>query len=91
VTIHDPGLAAQLTVEVYGRDNGLDLRRQLASCRVANDFIVSADTNEHGLFWMSPQNIAQTIAALAAGGVRASPELFTNEILEEAYDGIRGL
>jgi len=87
-TLRDPALAARLTVEVYGQGNGLDLKRQEASCRVANTFIESADTRAHGLFWMTPESIEQTIAALAAGGVRARPQLFTNEILEEAYAGL---
>jgi ABC-type nitrate/sulfonate/bicarbonate transport system substrate-binding protein len=89
--VKDPSLAARLTVDVYGKGNGLDYKRQEASCVVANDFIVSADTRKHGLFWMSPQNVDETITALAAAGVRAKPDMFTNEILEEASEGIRTL
>jgi len=89
-TIREPALAAKLTVDVYGRGNGLDLRRQQASCVVANDFIEGPATRAHGLFWMSPERVEETLAALAAAGVRAQPDLFTNEILEEAYEGIRG-
>jgi ABC-type nitrate/sulfonate/bicarbonate transport system substrate-binding protein len=89
--IRDPSLAARLTVDVYGRGNGLEYENQRASCVVANDFIESADTRKHGLFWMSPQNIDQTISSLAAAGVRATPDMFTNEILEEAYEGIKAL
>jgi ABC-type nitrate/sulfonate/bicarbonate transport system substrate-binding protein len=87
--IRDPSFAANLTVEVYGKGNGLELKGQEASCVVTNDFIESPDTRKHGLFWMSPEKVDQTIAALAAGGVRARPDMFTNEILEEAYEGIK--
>ncbi len=89
--IRDPALAARLTVDVYGRGNGLEFERQKASCVVANDFMVSDDTRKHGLFWMSPQNVDETIRALAAAGVRATPDMFTNEILEEAYAGMNAL
>jgi ABC-type nitrate/sulfonate/bicarbonate transport system substrate-binding protein len=87
-SIRDPALSARLTVDVYGKGNGLDLRRQEASCVVANGFIVSPETQRHGLFWMSPPAVDETIASLAAAGVRAAPDMFTNEILEEAYAGM---
>jgi ABC-type nitrate/sulfonate/bicarbonate transport system substrate-binding protein len=85
--IKDPGLAAKLTVEVYGKNNGLNAQSQEASCRVTNDLMVSADTKQNGLFWMSPTAIEQTIHTLAAGGLKATPDMFTNEILEEAGEG----
>jgi ABC-type nitrate/sulfonate/bicarbonate transport system substrate-binding protein len=87
-SIKDPELSARLTVDVYGKGNGLDLKRQEASCLVANDFIVSPATRKHGLFWMSPESVGETIASLAAAGVKATADMFTNEILEEAYAGI---
>jgi ABC-type nitrate/sulfonate/bicarbonate transport system substrate-binding protein len=87
-SIGDPELSARLTVDVYGKGNGLDFKRQEASCVVANGFIVSADTRKHGLFWMSPASVDQTIASLAAASVKATPDMFTNEILEEAYAGL---
>lgn len=87
--LKDPAGAARLTVERYGRETGLDLRRQQASCVVQNDFIVSAETRAHGLFWMSPERVAQTVAALQAAGVRARADYFTNEILDEAQEQLR--
>jgi ABC-type nitrate/sulfonate/bicarbonate transport system substrate-binding protein len=85
--IRDPALAARLTVDVYGKGNGLEEKSQEASCVVTNDFIVSADTKKHGIFWMTPESIDETIATLAQGGVKATPDMFTNEILEEVYQG----
>ncbi len=85
--IKDPAMAAKLTVDVYGKSNGLDLKTEEASCVVANDFIASSDTQTHGLFWMTPASVEETIATLAASGVKATPDMFTNEILEEAYAG----
>ena len=85
--IKNPLLGAKLTVEVYGKDNGLDLKAEEASCTASNAFLVDADTAAHGLFWMSPAAIHETITTLAAGGVKATADVFTNEILEEAYAG----
>jgi ABC-type nitrate/sulfonate/bicarbonate transport system substrate-binding protein len=84
--IKDPDLATDLTVNVYGKGNGLDPKTQKISCIITNDFMVSPTTREKGLFWMSPQSIQETITTLAAGGVKATPDMFTNEILEEAYE-----
>jgi ABC-type nitrate/sulfonate/bicarbonate transport system substrate-binding protein len=80
-----PDVAADLTVNVYGKDNGLDLAVQKACCIATNDFIVSADTEKHGLFWMTDKAIEETIVSLRASGVHISADLFTNKILEEVY------
>jgi ABC-type nitrate/sulfonate/bicarbonate transport system substrate-binding protein len=82
--IRDPALGARLTVDVYGKGNGLDFATEEKSCLSVNPFMVSPDTAAHGLFWMSPAVVEQTIATLAATGVHATPDMFTNEILEEA-------
>lgn len=89
--LRDPAGAARLTVERYGRQNGLDYRRQEASCIVQNEFIVSPETAQHGLFWMSPQRVDQTLAALDAAGVHARADYFTNEILDEARNQLAAL
>jgi hypothetical protein len=49
--------------------------------------MISADTQKHGLFWMAPPAVEKTIATLAAAGIKAAPEMYTNEILEEVYQG----
>jgi ABC-type nitrate/sulfonate/bicarbonate transport system substrate-binding protein len=85
--VKDPALAARLTVDVYGKGNGLQLRNQEASCIAVNDFMVSPVTRQHGLLWMTPAAIDETIASLAAGGVKATPDMFTTQILEEVYGG----
>ncbi len=85
--IKDPALGARLTVDVYGKGNGLDFKAQEASCLVTNGLMEDDVTRRHGLFWMSPEEIQGTITTLAAGGVKATPDMFSNEILEEAYEG----
>jgi hypothetical protein len=66
---------------------GLDQATEERSCRAVNPFMVSADTQAHGLFWMSPRSVQETVETLAASDVHATPEMFTNEILEEARPG----
>jgi ABC-type nitrate/sulfonate/bicarbonate transport system substrate-binding protein len=85
--IKDPDLSARLTVDVFGKGNGLDFAAEKASCVVTNGVMEDAVTRQHGLFWMSPADVADTITTLAAAGVRATPDMFTNEILEESYEG----
>ena len=85
--IKDPALGGRLTAEVYGKGNGLDAKVQEASCLATNQFMVSPDTDKHGLFWMTPEIVTKTISTLAAAGVKAKPEFFTNEILEEVFQG----
>jgi ABC-type nitrate/sulfonate/bicarbonate transport system substrate-binding protein len=85
--IKDPAMGARLTVDVYGKGNGLDFDGQLASCVVTNGMMEDDTTREHGLFWMSPSGIEDSIVTLAAAGVRATPDMFTNEILHEAHEG----
>jgi ABC-type nitrate/sulfonate/bicarbonate transport system substrate-binding protein len=89
--VKDPDMAAHLTVDVYGKGNGLDFERQKASCVTTNDYIVSDDTHKHGLFCMTPKSIDETLMSLAGAGVRAGPELFTTEILDEANEGLKGV
>jgi ABC-type nitrate/sulfonate/bicarbonate transport system substrate-binding protein len=85
--IKDPALGGRLTAEIYGKGNGLDPKVQEASCLATNAFMVSPDTEKHGLFWMTPEIVEKTITSLAAAGVKAKSEFFTNEILEEVFQG----
>jgi ABC-type nitrate/sulfonate/bicarbonate transport system substrate-binding protein len=85
--LKDPDLATNLTVDVYGKDNGLDRAVQRACCVATNEFIVSPDTEKHGLFWMTDKAIDETLKSLGASGVHIGAERFTNEILAEVYAG----
>ncbi|SKA22591.1 ABC transporter substrate-binding protein [Consotaella salsifontis] len=85
--IEDPALAAKLTVEVYGKGNGLNEEAQKQSAAATNELMVNEATKEHGLFWMTDEAVQETIATLSAADVTATPDLFTNEILAEALDG----
>jgi ABC-type nitrate/sulfonate/bicarbonate transport system substrate-binding protein len=85
--VADPALDAQLTVTKYGKSLGLDAKEQQDSCVATNALMVNADTDAHGLFWMTDQAISETITTLKASGITATPSMFTNEILQEVYQG----
>ena len=80
-----PAEAAHLAVDVYGKHLGLDLKQQTLDMKAQAALVRSATTAAHGLFWLSPQTVDETVKSLALGGTKASPRLFTNEILAEVY------
>ncbi len=85
--VKDPTLGAKLTVEVYGKGNGLDQTTEYKSCLLTNELMLNDVTKAHGLFWMSDEGVKETIETLAVAGIKATPEMFTNEILAEIYQG----
>jgi ABC-type nitrate/sulfonate/bicarbonate transport system substrate-binding protein len=85
--VADPVLDAQLTVTKYGKSLGLVQKEQQDSCTATNALMVNADTQAHGLFWMTDEAISATINTLKASGITATPAMFTNEILQEVYQG----
>jgi hypothetical protein len=36
---------------------------------------------------MTPETIGETIATLAVGKIKATPDMFSNELLQDAYQG----
>ena len=85
--IADPELGAKLTVDVYGKGNGLDPASELASLKASIPLMLDDTTKAHGLFWMSDEGIREAIETMATAGVKATPDMFTNEILAEVYNG----
>jgi hypothetical protein len=49
--------------------------------------IVSTDTDQHGLFWMTDAAIQQSVQTAVSSGTPLKLALFTNEILAEIYAG----
>lgn len=85
--VADPTLGAKLTVDTYGKGNGLEEAAERESCALTNELMVNDTTKGHGLFWMSDEAIAETIQTLAAAGVKATPDMFTNEVLADVFHG----
>lgn len=85
--VADPALGAQLTVQKYGKNLGLTESEQQESCVATNQLMVNSVTNQFGLFWMTDQAVSETIHTLKASGITATADMFTNEILQEVYQG----
>jgi ABC-type nitrate/sulfonate/bicarbonate transport system substrate-binding protein len=82
--LHDPDLGVALALKQYGASLGLDPRQEALQSRATNALITSSDTPAHGLFWMSDEKIARTIAVLRREGMAASANgLFDNSVLVE--------
>lgn len=81
--IADPAAAAQIVVDEYGADLGLDVDGQTATLEAFAPLIQTADTEEHGLFWMTEEGIAENIATMQSVDIEVDESLFTNELLEE--------
>ena len=83
----DPALAADLTVNVYGKANGLDIPTQTKELAAYQGIFETATTATHGLLWLDPSDVAANVATLAVVGIKSSASYFTDEILQEVYKG----
>ncbi len=81
-----PAEGARLAVEVYGKDQRLELAEQTQEAVAQNDLLVSADTLANGLLSVTDDLIAQNIEALAKADIRiAADKLFDLSVLREVY------
>jgi ABC-type nitrate/sulfonate/bicarbonate transport system substrate-binding protein len=85
--IANPSEAADLSVNVYGKTLGLNVAEQTLESKSQNDLLQSDVTKAHGLFWMDDMKVAQTMATMTGAGIKVDKSLFTNEILQEIYQG----
>jgi ABC-type nitrate/sulfonate/bicarbonate transport system substrate-binding protein len=86
--VAEPTLAAKLATTVYGTGLGLSEEEQTREATAMVHLVSTPDTDQNGLLWMTDAKIAQSISSMAAGGINAKKEdLFTTEILQEAYNG----
>lgn len=84
--VADPAEGARLAVEVYGKDQRLDLAEQTKEATAQNDLVVSADTRSHGLLTMTDELIARNIEALTKAKIDIEADrLFDLSILRELY------
>ncbi|MFI8592894.1 ABC transporter substrate-binding protein [Microbacterium sp. NPDC078428] len=83
----DPQAAADLAIETYGADLDLDPAKTLAGAEAQNLLIVSDETEANGLFTISEELQAMTIASLAGAGVEIEAgDLFDLSLLAEVYE-----
>jgi ABC-type nitrate/sulfonate/bicarbonate transport system substrate-binding protein len=85
--VADPNGAATLAVTKYGADLKLDQNQQQQQATEQNNLIVTADTKAHGLFWMTPEKVTETVRSLSLGGAKATPDMFTTQVLQDVYQG----
>ncbi len=84
--VANPAESARLAVEVYGKDQKLDLKEQTDEAAAQNTLIESADTKSNGLFTMTDQLIEQNIAALQKAKIDIkADQIFDLSILDEVY------
>ncbi|MBF6333829.1 ABC transporter substrate-binding protein [Nocardia transvalensis] len=84
--VANPAESARLAVEIYGKDQRLDLAEQIQSAKAQNDLVVSDDTRANGLFTMTDKLIAQNIEALAKAKITIeADQLFDMSVLRELY------
>ncbi|MFI9510737.1 ABC transporter substrate-binding protein [Nocardia sp. NPDC052566] len=90
--VASPAESARLAVEVYGKDQKLDLAEQTKEAMAQNDLVVSADSKANGLLTMTDQLIEQNIAALRSAKIDIKAEqLFDLSVLREVFAENPGL
>ena len=84
--VRDPEGAAKLAVEVYGKDQNLDLASEIEQATAQVDLVRSPDTDANGLFTITEELQDRGIAALGAIGITITKEeLFDMSLLDEVY------
>ena len=84
--IANPAESARLAVEVYGKDQHLDVAEQTEEAVAQNGLVASDDTKANGLFTMTQALIEENISALRAAKLDiAAKDLFDLSIIDEIY------
>jgi ABC-type nitrate/sulfonate/bicarbonate transport system substrate-binding protein len=87
-SIADPNGGADLALNVYGADLGLNADKEYYQSKTQNEILVQTDeTAANGLFTISVAMIAQNLATLkAAGYTITADQLFDMSLLKEVYE-----
>jgi ABC-type nitrate/sulfonate/bicarbonate transport system substrate-binding protein len=85
--VANPQPAVNLTIAKYGKALSLDPKQQLLEAQAQNGLVADADTQAHGLLWMSDAAIDANLKTLALAGTPTTAALFDNSLLEEIYQG----
>ncbi|NDE69418.1 MAG: ABC transporter substrate-binding protein, partial [Microbacteriaceae bacterium] len=86
-SIADPNAGADLALNVYGKDLGLNADKEYYQSKTQNEILVQTDeTRANGLFTISDEMIALNLATLKAAGYTISADqLFDLSLLAEVY------
>jgi ABC-type nitrate/sulfonate/bicarbonate transport system substrate-binding protein len=85
--VANPQPAVNLTIAKYGKALSLDPKQQLLEAQAQNGLVADADTQAHGLLWMSDTAIDANLKTLALAGTPTTSALFDNSLLAEIYQG----
>ena len=87
-SIADPNGGADLALNVYGADLGLNADKEYYQSKTQNEILVQTDeTAANGLFTISDAMIAQNLATLKASGYTiTADQLFDMSLLKEVYE-----
>lgn len=88
----DPQAGADLALQTYGADLGLDPAKTLAGSKAQNALVVSDETEKNGLFTISDDLQKMTVESLAGAGITLkATDLFDLSLLSEVYAENPGL
>jgi ABC-type nitrate/sulfonate/bicarbonate transport system substrate-binding protein len=87
-SIADPDGGADLALNIYGKDLGLNADKEYYQSKTQNEILVQTEeTAANGLFTISDAMIAQNLATLkAAGYTITADKLFDMSLLKEVYE-----
>ena len=85
--VADPAAAADLAVNDYGKDTGLDLEVQTMSMEREIDLLTTDETEEHGLLSMTEDGIERNVTSITGLGIEADADLFDASFLDKVYAG----
>jgi len=75
-----------LVVSKYGKDLKLDVPEQTLESKAQNELIVSDDTKANGIFTVTDELLAESMATLKLAGVDiAQDKLFDMSLIDEVY------
>lgn len=86
--VKDPTEAVDLTVNDYAKDGGLTIEEQTKQAERQMDLLVTPETEEHGLLWISEDGIQKNLTTLKSLGITGADEsLFDTSVLQDVYQG----
>jgi len=85
--IADPALAAQLTIDKFGKDLGLDAKAQTLAAAEQNKIVATGDPSR-GILTLDPKVLPLTIPTLKGIGVTTTVDaLYDTTVMDEVYGG----
>ncbi len=85
-SIADPSLGAGYAVNIYGKDQGLNMEEELLESQSQNALIQSADTATNGIFTVTPDLLEKNISTLKIAGINIDQDkLFNMSLINAVY------